>query len=262
MRHTPRVLITGASSGIGRAIARCYAERGRDLILVARSADKLEQVAEECRQQHRIQVDCLPADLSDSAQVDGLLTEIARRELTIDRLINNAGFGQQGTAGDIPLDRQLAMVDLNVRSLLLLTLALLPELRRQQGAICQVASTAAFQPGPWMATYYATKAFVLHFSEALAVEEAAHGLRVSALCPGPTRTGFAAEADMQDSPLFRHLAMSEEAVARAAVGGIEAGKTIIVPGLRNRLMIASTRFTPRWLVRRIVARLQRSRVQK
>lgn len=251
------VLVTGASSGIGRALARCFAADGSRLLLAARREAELESLADELRAEYGIEVEVVPADLGTAAGVDGLLESLAGRALSPDILVNNAGFGARGAFAEMDARRIEGMLAVNVEAVTRLARALLPAMRRRgRGGILNVASTAAFQPGPWMAVYYATKAYVLSLSEALHEECRGDGVHVTALCPGATDTGFAEEADMTDTPLFRLGAMDVATVARAGYAGLRAGRAVVVPGLRNRIGAASVRFTPRALVRRLVARLQ------
>lgn len=250
------VVITGASSGIGAAIARIYAQRSLDLVLVARSQDKLDALAAELDNgESTITVVALdlslpdaPAQLQDYLRTHGICCRI---------LINNAGFGARGIFDALSWERQQTMIRLNIAALTELCHRLLPGMRsRKRGSILNVASTAAFQPGPHLAVYYATKAYVLSFSEALREELRGTGIGVSCLCPGPTRTNFAHEADMSGTPIFRYAAMPVDRVARAAVRGLDRDRAIIVPGWRNRLGAVAPRLTPRWMVRRLVGKLQ------
>ncbi len=251
------VLITGASSGIGLDMARIFAAQKSNLVLVARSTDKLNQLAEELRRKDGVQVDVIPQDLGAAGAVAALCTELQSRNLQIDVLVNNAGFGLRGTIAELDCARQVNMVQVNVTALTELTRQLLPAmLERGRGGILNVASTAAFQPGPWMTVYYATKAYVLSFSEGLYEEVRQRGVHVSCLCPGATATGFAAEADMENSLLFRMGTMTSETVARAGVDGLRANKPIVIPGLKNWLGAFLVRFTPRFVIRTMVKNLQ------
>jgi uncharacterized protein len=249
-------LITGASSGIGLELARLFAANGSDLVLVARSGEKLQSLAEELMQTHQVAVKVLAMDLARPEapqQIFDLLREQGHR---VDVLVNNAGFGARGKLVEIGLEKQLEMVRLNSLSLLHLTRLFLPAiLERKRGGLLNVASTAAFQPGPNMAVYFATKAFVLSLSEALFEEVRGTGVHVTCLAPGPTATAFAAVADMEDSRLFSLGTLSAEEVAKAGYRGFRRGKALVVPGVANRLVAFSVRFTPRWLVRKIAARL-------
>lgn len=255
---TETVLITGASSGIGLDMARIFAAQQSNLVLVARSTDKLNQLAEELRAQSGIQVEVISQDLGAPNAVTELCAALDARNLQVDVLVNNAGFGLRGTVAELDCDRQVNMVQVNVTALTELTRRLLPAmLERGRGGILNVASTAAFQPGPWMSVYYATKSYVLHFSEGLFEELKGSGVHVSCLCPGATATGFAAEADMESSLLFRLGTMTSEAVAKAGVNGLRANKPVVIPGLKNWLTAFSVRFSPRFVVRLLVKALQK-----
>ncbi|HEX8483884.1 SDR family oxidoreductase [Sphingomonas sp.] len=253
-------LITGASSGLGEGFARALAAEGHDLILTARRSDRLESLATELRAAHGVAVHVLPADLADPAAPARLVSNIAAAGLSVDTLINNAGFGARGSFAEMAIEGQLGQIDVNCRALVALSHALLPGMiARGTGAILNIASTAAFQPGPWMAVYYASKAFVLSFSEALHEEVAANGIRVTALCPGPTRTEFAQVADMGDSELFKRLASDPAAVIRDGLSALKANQAVKISGWMNTIMADSLRFTPRVLARRIAGALQKAR---
>lgn len=249
-------LVTGASSGIGRELARLLAADGANLVLVARRVDKLDELAAEVRQQFGVQVQTLAFDLSDPAAPQQLCDKLAEQGTTVDVLVNNAGFGARGKLVEIELEKQLEMVRLNVVCLLELTRRLLPGMmERRRGGVLNVASTAAFQPGPNMAVYFATKAFVLSLSEALFEETRGTGVTVTCLAPGPTATEFAKVAQMEDARLFSLGMLPAETVAKAGYRGFRQGKALVVPGLGNKLVAFGVRFTPRWLVRKIAARL-------
>ena len=243
-------LITGASTGIGRALAHQFAAHGYHLVLVARNEDALNEVG------RALSSTVIPFDLSQPHSGSALVEHLHARGLQIDVVVNNAGFGLQGEFSELPIDQQLEMIQLNVTTLTELTRLLIPGmLTRRAGGVLNVASTAAFQPGPLMAVYYATKAYVLSFTEAIAEEVSAAGLKVSCLCPGPTETGFATRARMTDTNLFRGGAMSADEVARAAFEGWSSGKVVIVPGFRNSRGTLVVRLVPRAWVRRVVKRL-------
>jgi len=205
MNSTPAFsVVTGASGGIGLEIARNLAAQRRPLVLVARSADKLESLAAELRQRHGIRVEVIAIDLSASRAADQVAAEIVRRGTVVDTLVNNAGFGLFGKHVDTQLHDEQQMIDVNITALTRLTKLLLPAMvERGRGRLLNVASTAAFQPGPYMAVYYATKAYVLSYSEALAEELRGTGVTVTVLCPGPTTSGFQDKADMHDSALVK-----------------------------------------------------------
>jgi short-subunit dehydrogenase len=249
------VLVTGASSGIGRSLALLFARDGHDLVLVARREDALAELAREVEGRGR-SARVYAADLAAVGAAAELHQRIVSGGLSVDVLVNNAGVGMQGRFDALPLDRQIAMIHLNVTTLTALTRLLLPAmLQRNSGGVLNVASTAAFQPGPLMAVYYATKAYVLSFTEALAEEVSGSRLRISCLCPGPTLTGFAEAADMTGSRLFKAGAMSADEVARIGVDGWSAGKRVIVPGFANRVGAIAPRFSPRGVVTKLVKRL-------
>ena len=196
-------------------------------------------------------------DLSEPEQLAALCERLSDEGVVVDVLVNNAGFGARGPVAELDLGRQLEMVRLNVEALTALTRFLLPGmLARRRGGVLNVASTAAFQPGPFMAVYYATKAYVLSFSEALAEEARGTGVAVTALAPGPTLTGFQKEADLEDRLLFKLGPMAAAPVARAGHRAFRRGRVLVIPGLKNRLGAFSTRLAPRWLVRRVVRMLQ------
>ena len=247
-------LVTGASGGIGAEIARVLAS-DHDLVLVARSAAKLDALATELGGARVI-----AADLSDPGAVAKIATEVA----DVDVLVNNAGVGDFGEFAAADPERTLAMIQLNVTSLTALTRQYLPGmLARGHGRVMNVASTASFQPGPLMAVYYATKAYVLSFSEAVAEEVRGTGVTVTALCPGPTASGFQAAADMEMSPLVANRKLpSATDVARYGVTAMQRGDAVAVPGVMNKVMAASVRFTPRPLIRRIVHKMQATKPSK
>ena len=253
-------LITGASAGLGEGFARAVATQKRNLLLVARREERLKRLADQLSERHGIAVETLAIDLAQPDASERIMAEAAARGLVIDRLINNAGFGARGAFTDIDLAEQRRMIAVNCTALMELCHRVMPgmiELKR--GGILNVASTAAFQPGPWMAVYYATKAFVLSFSEGLREEVKGHGVKVAALCPGPTRTEFADVAGMRDSELFERFAAPSDAVVRDGLAALEANQAVKVSGALNLLMAESIRFTPRTLARRIAGGLQKAR---
>jgi short-subunit dehydrogenase len=250
-------LITGASRGIGLELARLFAADGHNLVLVARSADDLEKLAEELSQAHDIETRVVVADLSDPASPAQIAAEL--NGVNIDFLVNNAGFGTTGAFHTLPVQREVDQVQVNVSALTALTGHFLPGMvARGQGQILNIASTAAFQPGPYMATYYATKAYVLSFSESLAHELKGSGVTVTAHCPGATATGFGATAGNDVSKLFTlQTPATAASVAIHAYRSSQAGKTVAIPGLKNWLGAFSVRLGPRWLVRYFAALLNR-----
>ena len=250
-----RALITGASSGIGEAFARMLAARGDGLVLVARSTGKLEALAAELTARHNVRVDVVPADLSRPDAVDGIVAELAARGIAIGTLVNNAGFGTYGEFATLDAARERDEIFVNVLAPVVLTRALLPAmLERGRGAIVNVASTAAFQPVPYMAVYGATKAFVLSFSEALAEEVRAHGVRVVALCPGQTATAFFNGMDEARTP---GRSRTSEQVVATALRALKRGQVVALDGFANYLLANANRFSPRWVVARIAARMFR-----
>lgn len=243
------VLITGASAGIGMALARRYAADGYDLLLTARSTDRLADLARETR---GVRVDTFPADLADPRGPGRLAAAIERAGCRVDVLINNAGAGLHGRFADTPLDRELELIQLNTSSLIALTKAFLPAmLSRGRGHVVNVASVAAFLPGPYQSVYYATKAFVLSFSEALAEELRGTGVGVTAVCPGSTRTGFQASAGVRRAhPIRSGLILTPEAVAEATWRAVREGRRIVVPGWKHRVLVAAMQLAPRrWVAR-------------
>lgn len=252
-------LVTGASSGIGLALAEALARRGRNLILVARKRDALESIAYELTQRFSVDVLFRVCDLSEPLQLSGLLHELEQNGQVIELLVNNAGIGSGGAFVAQNWRREQQLLELNVLALARLCHAIGTVMAaRGHGQILNIASVAAFQPGPWMSSYYASKAYVLHFSEGLREELRPHGVKVSVLCPGPTYSAFFRNAQLDGSSLERgKLMLSAEEVALIAVRGLERNRAIIVPGWRNRLLTMAPRLFPRWLVRRVAARLNR-----
>lgn len=253
------VLITGASSGIGRELARCFAREGSDCVLLARSEDALHDLADTLEVTFAIDAHVLPTDLSVPASAEQIDTELHTRGLSIDVLVNNAGFGGRGPFAELDTQRQVDMIQVNVTTLTHLTHLLLPHmLERDRGGVLNVASTAGFQPGPNMSVYYATKAYVLSFSEGLTEEVTDSGVTVTCLAPGPTRTSFVDEAEMEDSTLFQwSVPMRPEAVARTGYEGFRAGRALVVPGWSNKLSAFAVRFTPRSLARKVAGWLNK-----
>jgi len=250
-------LITGASSGIGEAFARKLAARGHNLLLVARSEDRLIALCNELGRVKSIRAQYVAMDLSQTDAPAGLFEETRSRELEIDFLINNAGFGSMGDFAKLDIARELNMIDLNVRSLVELTHQFLVPMReRKSGAIINVASTAGFQPVPFMATYAATKAFVLSFSEALWEESRPYGIKVMALCPGVTDTNFFAASRMQRPPA--RVSQTAEDVVDTALRGLKRGRSHIIAGVTNYFMIQSERLVPRSLVARTAGAVLRN----
>jgi uncharacterized protein len=258
MTEEPRwTLITGASSGIGAELARVFAGRGYPLVLTARRHERLEALGAELGRTHGVPVEVMAIDLEDREAPRDLHEMLRERGIAVHTLVNNAGFGLRGYFASLPHEKQLAMIDLNVTALTSLCRLMLPGMiERKRGGILNVASVAAFQAGPYMAVYYATKAFVLSLSEGLHDEAKPHGVTVTALCPGPTESEFSQTAGLKDSRLFSSGVMSSTEVARAGVEGYEAGRAIVIPGARNRVGAIGAKFSPRFLSRRIAGLLQ------
>jgi uncharacterized protein len=243
-------LITGASGGIGYELAKLFARDHYNLVLVARSPEKLNQVAAELQSQFQVTVKTVALDLASPPAAKFLFDQTQREGVAVDVLVNNAGFGNFGEFAGMPEGEILGQIHLNITALTHLTRLFLPPMvARRSGKVMNVASTAAFQPGPLMAVYYATKAYVLSFSEALANEVAGSGVIVSCFCPGATDTGFAKRAGTEDSRLFKKLRpMNAEIVARDGYRGLMAGQTVVISGVQNWLVAESVRFAPRKMV--------------
>lgn len=253
-------LVTGASGGIGEELARLFAADGHDLVLVARSQDKLARLAAELEGKHGVATHVLAADLARAEAPREIFEELHAGGVTVDALVNNAGFGTYGLFAETNLKSELDLLQVNVVALTHLTKLFLPGmLARRRGYVMNVASTAAFQPGPLMAVYYASKAYVLHFSEALTNECGGTGVHISALCPGPTETGFVAAAGMGDSKLFDRTVMDARTVAVEGYRGLLEGKAIVIPGFSNNLLARSIGLFPRSLVTRVVRGIQEKR---
>jgi hypothetical protein len=249
-------LITGASAGLGLEFAKRFAADGHDLVLVARRRDRLEALAGQLQQAHGVKAHVVAADLAVSDGPRRVLEEVRRLEVSVDFLVNNAGFGTSGAFSEIDLKRELEMVQVNIVALLELTRALLPGMvARKSGRILNIGSTAGFQPGPFMAAYYASKAFVNSFTEALWYELRGTGVTATVSCPGATATEFAAVAGNDRSRLFRMGAASPSAVAREAYRAMMAGRPIVVHGMRNKVGVQLLRVSPRGAIRAVAAAL-------
>jgi len=245
-------LITGASAGLGAEFARACAKRGEALALVARRRERLEALKAELGGDVHI----FAADLALPGAAESLIAELAAEGLSVGTLINNAGFGLAGKFADRPLERQREMIDLNIRTLTELCHLVLPAMRAAgKGAILNVASTAAFQPGPNMAVYYATKSYVLSFTEALHHEMKGTGIRVSALCPGPTTSEFSDVADSH-SPTLERMKMPAAPVVAAGLAGLDSNKAVVIPGFKNKIGAQASRFLTRAAMRRIIGRIK------
>ena len=253
-------LITGASSGIGAAFARKFAALGRNVFLVARSEDKLITICNELGRVSGVRAQYFSIDLREHDAPARLFEEVQRRELDIELLVNNAGFGSMGYFAKLDLAHETEMIELNIRALVELTHRFLVPMReKRQGTIINVASTAGFQPVPFMATYAATKAFVLSFSEALWEENRPYGVHVMALCPGVTETNFFETARM-DRPPIRGSQTPEE-VVETALRGLKRQKSSVISGWPNFLVAQSVRLFPRSLVLRVTGRALRQRFE-
>ena len=254
-------LITGASSGIGEAFARKLAARGRNVLLVARSEDKLIALCNELGRLTSIRAQYVALDLQQPDAPLQLFEETKKRELEVEMLINNAGFGSMGEFAKLDLNRELEMIQLNVRAVVELTHRFLEPMReRKRGTIINVASTAGFQPVPYMATYAATKAFVLSFSEALWDENRAHGVHVMALCPGVTETNFFEAAGI-DRPPMRTVQTPEE-VVETALRALNRKKSLVISGWANWFVVEAERFVPRSAVVKVAGNALRSRFEE
>jgi short-subunit dehydrogenase len=259
MRDT--ALVTGASGGIGEDLARLLAAGGCDLVLLARNERKLQTLAGELSRTHGTTATVIAADLSEPHAADEIAHLLSERRMTIDILVNNAGFGTSGEFRRERPEEQTAMLQVNVVALTALTRHLLPPmLERRKGRVLNVASTAAFQPGPFMSVYYASKAYVLSFSLALSEETAGSGVTVTCLCPGPTRTGFQERAGMENTRLFKFAQhMSSAEVAQAGYDAMMAGRALEIPGVMNKLSVQLLRVSPRRVVTKIVKVLNSER---
>jgi short-subunit dehydrogenase len=254
----PAALITGASTGIGRELAYIAAENGYDVALVARADGPLETVAADVKRKTSRRAHIFPIDLSAPNAARTLLADVAQAGLTVDVLVNNAGFGSVGKFWELPEDGQMQMVQLNVGALTQLTRLYLPEMiERRAGYILNLASTAAFQPGPLMAVYFASKAYVVSFSEAVHNEAKEFGVKVCCLCPGPTRTEFDKRAGMTNAKLFDggHV-MSAMEVAQIGWNAMREGKPLVVAGRLNATMAFLTRFAPRQMAASMARAMQ------
>jgi short-subunit dehydrogenase len=253
-----RALITGGSVGIGAALADVFAEHGHDLVLVSRKRDKLEARGRAIHDRFGVDVVCVPEDLSDPKGARRLHQAVTSRGLDVHYLVNNAGVGLYGKFAATDLDAELKMIQLNLTSVVELTkLFLAPMIERRRGRILNVASTAAFVPGPWMSIYYASKAFVLSFSQAIDYELQPHGITVTTLCPGPTESEFKVRAGSQRSRLFEAFVMEAEPVARVGYEAMMKGKAVAIPGLRNKMIPVAARLTPRPVMAKLSHRAAR-----
>ena len=251
-------LITGASNGIGLELARFHASKGGDLVLVARNKSKLDEIKTELEKKYNISVYTIGKDLSVAKSAQEVYDQTTKQNIQIDYLINNAGFGDFGMFAESDLDKQLQMISVNITALTALTHLYLPGMiKKGSGKILNVASTAAFQPGPTMAVYYATKAYVLHFSEAIANELKGSGVTVTALCPGATESGFQSAADMHESKLVKGKKLpSAKEVALYGYKAMMNNRTVAIHGIMNYLMANSVRFAPRGMIVKVARLMQ------
>ncbi|WP_193197424.1 SDR family NAD(P)-dependent oxidoreductase [Nostoc sp. MG11] len=247
-------LITGASGGIGYEFAKLFARDGYNLVLVARSEDKLTQIAQELTNKSGVKVEIIVKDLSEPTAPEEIFTKVQQAAIKVDVLVNNAGFGTYGFFHETDITTELEMLQVNVVSLSHLTKLFLKDMVKQgYGKILNVSSGAAFQPGPLMAVYYATKAYVLSFSEAIANELEGTGVTVTVICPGATASGFQQRAAMEESKLVAsQKIMDAETVAKIGYRGLMSNKTVVIPGLKNKLFAEAVRFIPRKMVVKMV----------
>jgi uncharacterized protein len=261
MNTSPEVvLVTGASSGIGWELAKCFAADKSNLVLVARNRDALEKLSAELQAAHGIKVHILAADLSRTETPQRIFQELSAQNITVDVLVNNAGFGLHGEFVHLPLPGQLDIIHVNITALTELTGLFLPGMiQRRRGGILNVGSVAGFLPGPNMAVYYASKAFVLSFTEALAEETSGTGLKISVLCPGPTESNFGNVARGGKSRQVERPKMSAPTVAQIGHQEFRAGKVVVVPGISNKLLVFLPRISPRKLARRVVKKYNRTK---
>lgn len=250
-------LITGASSGIGKELAIQFAAGGDDVVLVARSEDKLNELADQIREDQGVSATVICSDLATTEGVDQVSQQLHEHRIDVDTLVNNAGMGALGKFAELSVDRQTDMLMLNVVALTRLTRALLPGMiQRGHGGVLNVGSIAAYQAGPNMSVYYASKAYVLSFTEGLREELADTGLHVTCLEPGPTESDFGEDSGMGKLDMFSSSTMSASAVAKAGYEGYRNNEDVVIPGWKNRLMVTSTGFLPRFATRKLVGKLQ------
>jgi uncharacterized protein len=251
-RPAETALITGASSGLGLELAELFAADGSNVILVARREELLNDLAGRLSSRYGVKAEVLPADLAGEGAVEELEARVRERDLQVDVLVNSAGFGARGAFAELPVERQISMLQVNITALTHLSRLFLPGmLERDRGGIINLSSLAGFLPGPNMAIYYASKAYVLAFSEALQEEVRGTGVTVCCLAPGPTETGFVGAADLEGVRFFRLGAMKARPVARSGYRAFRAGRALVVPGTSNRAATLLLRLSPRLLTRRI-----------
>ena len=258
----PAAVITGASDGIGAELARVFAQKGHEIVIVARRKERLDALADEITRAGAKTPTIIVLDLSSPDASDILAQKLSAAGLATKYLVNNACFGLMGRVSDLNANEQLCVIDLNIRALSALTLAFLPDITRQQGGILNVASIAAFMPGPGFAVYYASKAYVRSFSEALGEELKSTGVKVSCLCPGPVATGFQQRAGFDFSGTMgamKPAMVPALDVALEAYDGLMQGRRIVIPGLINRLLVFFTALTPRAILLPLLAAAQKKR---
>jgi uncharacterized protein len=251
-RPVETALITGASSGLGLELAELFAADGSNLILVARRAELLNELAERLSARYGVRAEVLATDLTSDGAAEGLEARITELGLQVDVLVNSAGFGARGAFAELPVERQISMLQVNMTALTHLSRLFLPGmLERNRGGIINLGSLAGFLPGPYMATYYASKAYVLAFSEALQEEVRGTGVNVCCIAPGPTETGFVEAAGLEGVRFFKLGAMSASRVARSGYRGYRAGRALVMPGISTRAATLLLRLSPRLLTRRV-----------
>ncbi|MEQ8197429.1 MAG: SDR family oxidoreductase [Clostridiaceae bacterium] len=250
-------LITGASSGIGYELSKLFASEGKNLLLIARNSDNLLKVRDKLKGLKDIEIYVFAADLSKKDSVENILNFVEKNNIVVDKIINNAGIGDFGEFVNSDEARQYEMIQINIMALTKLTRAFLPKMiSRGRGGVLNVASTAAFAPGPNMSVYYATKAYVLSFTEALYEECSGKGVRIMALCPGAVDTGFQKKAGIKKSRLAGgNIMSSEEAALKGYNGFTKTDKAVVVPGFRNKLLIQMMRILPRFVIRKIIGKV-------
>jgi hypothetical protein len=260
-KRRPTALITGASAGIGAELAKVFAAHDHDLVLVARRRDALEALAGTLEGKHGITATVIVDDLGDPEAPERIFAAVRDARIEVDVLVNNAGFGLGGEFSETPIEREIAMVQVNVTALMHLTkLFVAPMLKRRAGYVLNVASTAAFFPGPLQSVYYASKAFVLSFSQAVAEELAPSGISVTCLCPGPTETEFAQVAGMKSVRLPNLDVADADDVAEFGYRAMLAGWRVAVPGAKNKLLVQVQRLVPRRMIARAVKKMQERRL--
>ena len=261
MTQSKTALITGASGGIGYELTKLFAKNSYHLVLVARNEQRLKEIAEDLRKEYGISVRVIVKDLAHAGAPKEIFDTLQRESIHVDVLVNNAGYTVFGEFSKTSLTDELQMIQVNIVALTHLTKLFLPEmLKKKSGKILNLGSTASFQPGPLMAIYYASKSYVLFFSEALSEELRNTGITVTALCPGPTETGFQKRGKMESSRLVAgKKIMDAQSVAEIGYQALMKGKAVVIPGLKNKILAQSIRFSPRSLTPRLVKHLQKSK---